>query len=270
MNKQILLINDLAGYGKVALSVMIPVLSKMGVSVHSLVTALVSNTLDYGKFHILDTTEYMKNTLSVWKELDFSFDAISTGFMVNKEQTELIAAYCQEQSENGVTVFCDPIMGDEGSLYPGMTEEVIENMRLLISNADFVIPNYTEAVFLTKHEYTKNSSEKEVKSIIDDLRRMGAGSVIVTSCMIEKVYQVCCYDEKEDRYFSIPFENIAVRFPGTGDIFSAVLSGSILNGNNMECSVKKAMDTVKNLIKKNQNSSDKYRGIEIEQYLEEI
>ena len=66
---QILLINDMAGYGKVALSVMIPVLSHLRFETFNLPTALVSNTLDYGQFDILDTTEYMENTLLVWKKL---------------------------------------------------------------------------------------------------------------------------------------------------------------------------------------------------------
>ena len=58
----ILLINDMAGYGKVALSSMIPILSSMKFQVYNLPTALVSNTLDYGKFDILETTDYMKNS----------------------------------------------------------------------------------------------------------------------------------------------------------------------------------------------------------------
>ena len=82
---QILLINDMAGYGKVALSVMIPVLSHLKFETFNLPTALVSNTLDYGQFDILDTTEYMENTLLVWKKLMFSFDAICTGFIVSKD-----------------------------------------------------------------------------------------------------------------------------------------------------------------------------------------
>ena len=48
MEKEILLVNDLCGVGKVALSVMIPLLSAQGHIVHNLPTALVSNTLDYG------------------------------------------------------------------------------------------------------------------------------------------------------------------------------------------------------------------------------
>jgi len=58
-SKNILIINDMPGYGKVALAAMLPILSNMGHSVYNLPTALVSNTLDYGKFTILDTTDYM-------------------------------------------------------------------------------------------------------------------------------------------------------------------------------------------------------------------
>ena len=52
--KKILLINDMPGYGKVALAAMMPILSNMKYEVHDLPTALVSNTLDYGKFEILE------------------------------------------------------------------------------------------------------------------------------------------------------------------------------------------------------------------------
>ena len=58
--KKICCVNDMPGVGKIALSAMIPILSARGIDVASLPTALVSNTLDFGKFDILDTTEYMK------------------------------------------------------------------------------------------------------------------------------------------------------------------------------------------------------------------
>ena len=46
--KKILLINDLPGYGKVALAAMVPILSHMGHYPMQLPTAVISNTLDYG------------------------------------------------------------------------------------------------------------------------------------------------------------------------------------------------------------------------------
>ena len=75
--KQVLLINDVVGYGKVGMGAMLPILSYLGIPTYSLPTALVSNTLDYGKFNIQDTTEYIRGTLPVWKELGFGFDAVA-------------------------------------------------------------------------------------------------------------------------------------------------------------------------------------------------
>lgn len=62
---KVLLVGDMAGYGKISIGAMIPIMSHMGFNLYNLPTALVSNTLDYGLFEILDTTEYMKNTLKV-------------------------------------------------------------------------------------------------------------------------------------------------------------------------------------------------------------
>ena len=50
--KQILLVNDVVGYSKVGMVAMLPILSYLGIPTYSLPTALVSNTLDYGKFNI--------------------------------------------------------------------------------------------------------------------------------------------------------------------------------------------------------------------------
>ena len=143
MSKQILLINDMAGYGKVALSAMIPVLSHMRHNIYNLPTALVSNTLDYGKFEILETTDYMEHTIQVWEKLGFSFDAVSTGFIVSEEQAKLIAEFCRQQREKGTAIFVDPIMGDEGKLYNGITEKTISHMRELVRVSDYMVPNYT-------------------------------------------------------------------------------------------------------------------------------
>ena len=149
-NKNILIINDMPGYGKVALAAMLPILSHMGHNIYNLPTALVSNTLDYGKFTILDTTDYMKKSIAVWKELGFSFDCITTGFLASAEQVDIIRAFIESQRKEDLLVMTDPIMGDEGKLYNGVTEETVENMRRLIGVADVIVPNLTEAEFLTE------------------------------------------------------------------------------------------------------------------------
>ncbi|MDD6807710.1 MAG: pyridoxamine kinase [Oscillospiraceae bacterium] len=273
MSKKILLINDLSGYGKVALSAMIPVLSHMKYETYNLPTAIVSNTLDYGKFDILDTTAYMKNTLNVWEQLDFSFDAISTGFIVSKEQTELIIDFCKEKSKNGVTIFTDPIMGDDGSLYNGITMDTVELMKQLVSVADYIVPNYTEAAYMAGVEYKKNgATEEEYHEIIDTLRNLGAKSVVITSAKVKGNSQksVIGFDHKNGEYFCIDFDEIPVRFPGTGDIFSAVFMGKIMDGNALSSATEKAMTVVRKMIELNLDNLDKYKGIPLELCLEVI
>ncbi|MCD8009230.1 MAG: pyridoxamine kinase [Lachnospiraceae bacterium] len=271
MGKNILLINDLAGYGKVALSAMIPVLSHMGHHLYNLPTALVSNTLDYGKFDILETTEYMRNTIAVWGELGFRFDAISTGFIVSQEQASLVASYCKEQQKRNTKIFTDPIMGDEGKLYNGVTEMTVKHMRELVAVADCIVPNYTEAVYLAGMPYqAEGISWEDAERLIQRLRDTGASSVVITSARVEGQDAVIGYDREEDSKFMIPFSYVPVRFPGTGDIFSSVLTGKVLDGCPLRESTAKAMDTVRELIVRNRGNEDKFKGIPLESCLEVI
>ena len=234
---KLLLINDLAGYGKVALSAMIPILSHMQYEVCSLPTALVSNTLDYGKFEVLETTDYMKNTLQVWDALGFQFDAVSTGFIVSRPQTELVRDFCRAQKVKGTRIFTDPIMGDEGKLYNGIGEETVALMRELVAAADYIVPNYTEASYLAGVPYQcGGTTREELYALADKLHALGAGAVLITSARMlvdggwGPIACVVGYDAAADQHFILPYEELPVRFPGTGDIFSAVFMGHILRG----------------------------------------
>lgn len=129
--ERILLINDIAGYGKISLGAMIPIMSHMGFNIYNLPTAVVSNTLDYGLFEILDTTQYMKNTLKVWEKLGFEFDAICTGLILSEEQAKLISQYCRQQRKQGKHIFVDPIMGDDGKLYNGVSDDTVSHMMMM-------------------------------------------------------------------------------------------------------------------------------------------
>ena len=269
MSKQILLINDMAGYGKVALSAMIPVLSHMKHHIYNLPTALVSNTLDYGKFDILETTDYMANTIKVWDELGFSFDAVSTGFIVSEKQAKMVAEFCEQQKKKGAAIFVDPIMGDEGSLYNGVTEKTISHMRELVRVSDYIVPNYTEAACLAGEAYQESGMTlEEVDRLLEKLLAMGAKSIVITSAVVDCREAVVVYDYEKKERSILPFTSIPVRFPGTGDIFSSVFMGKVLEGKNIVESTEKAMNVTKTMIERNRHNSDKFKGIPIESCLE--
>lgn len=269
-NPRMLLINDMAGYGKVALSVMIPVFSHLKYETFNLPTALVSNTLDYGKFDILDTTEYMRNTISVWKDLSFSFDAVCTGFIVSDSQSELVYEYCREQREKGTLVFVDPIMGDDGKRYNGVTDESVEYMKRLCSIADVIVPNITEACFLSGSDVKRSYSEADIENIADQLHTMGAKAVVITSSNIEGQMFTAVKASPHEPMALIPYEEIPVRFPGTGDIFMSIMVGHYLRSGKLTKSVETAMHCLEKIIRSNMDNTDKYKGIPIEQFLEEI
>ena len=277
--KNILLINDLPGYGKVALAAMVPILSRMGHYPFQIPTAVVSNTLDYGKFRIQEMTDYMRDTFLVWKELGFQIDCVCTGFIVSEEQAEIIERYLKEQ-KNAPLVVVDPIMADGGKLYNGIGQNRVLAMKKLAAYADVMVPNITEASFLTGirpgQEY---GTQAELRELADGLRAISGKSVVITSALEtkaeeengaqgEKTYLVYGYDHIRQEYFRVPYDYLPVRVAGSGDIFSAMVIGELLAGNPLAKAVQKAVKALSRLILENQGHLKEYKGILVERYWE--
>lgn len=268
--KNILIINDMPGYGKVALAAMLPILSHLGHSVYNLPTALVSNTLDYGKFTILDTTDYMEKAISVWGELGFSFDCITTGLLVSSQQVDIICAFIRSQKKPGLLVMTDPIMGDDGKLYNGVDAARVADMRRLIGVADVIVPNLTEGQFLSGLYLGQESlTGDQARRLVDALREYGPKSVVVTSGVERETgeHVVWGFNGDTGEYFTLPYRYLKVHFPGTGDIFSAVLLGQLLAGRDLRQSVARAMEVLEQLIFLEQGELEKNKGIRIERFL---
>lgn len=280
MGKRIVLFNDLPGYGKVALAAMVPLFSRMGHFPYQVPTAVVSNTLDFGKFRIQDMTDYMRDTIKVWDELGFDPDCICTGFVLSEEQVELIGDYIRSRKprmdetqkvDNGCLVMVDPIMADGGKLYNGIGMERVAAMRKLVSYSDVMVPNMTEAGFLTGICPGKErASAAELRELVDGLHKLSGKSVVITSAQDSETEEhlVCGYDHKSGQYFRVPFTFLPVRVAGSGDIFSTVMTGKLLNGESLEAAVREAVRVLTALIRENQSHLEEYKGILIERYWE--
>ena len=280
MGKRIVLFNDLPGYGKVALAAMVPLFSRMGHFPYQVPTAVVSNTLDFGKFWIQDMTDYMRDTIKVWDELGFDPDCICTGFVLSEEQVELIGDYIRSRKpridkiqnvNNGRLVMVDPIMADGGKLYNGIGMERVAAMRKLVSYSDVMVPNMTEAGFLTGIcPGRERASASELRELVDGLHKLSGKSVVITSAQDSETdeHLVCGYDHKSGQYFRVPFTFLPVRVAGSGDIFSTVMTGKLLNGESLEAAVREAVRVLTTLIRENQSHLDEYKGILIERYWE--
>ncbi len=280
MGKRIVLFNDLPGYGKVALAAMVPLFSRMGHFPYQVPTAVVSNTLDFGKFRIQDMTDYMRDTIKVWDELGFDPDCICTGFVLSEEQVELIGDYIRSRKprmdeiqnvDNGRLVMVDPIMADGGKLYNGIGMERVAAMRKLVSYSDVMVPNMTEAGFLTGIcPGRERASAAELRELVDGLHKLSGKSVVITSAHDSETdeHLVCGYDHKSGQYFRVPFTFLPVRVAGSGDIFSTVMTGKLLDGESLEEAVREAVRVLTVLIRDNQSHLDEYKGILVERYWE--
>ena len=280
MGKRIVLFNDLPGYGKVALAAMVPLFSRMGHFPYQVPTAVVSNTLDFGKFRIQDMTDYMRDTIKVWDELGFDPDCICTGFVLSEEQVELIGDYIRSRKprmddtqkvDNGCLVMVDPIMADGGKLYNGIGMERVAAMRKLVSYSDVMVPNMTEAGFLTGIcPGRERATAAELRELVDGLHKLSGKSVVITSAQDSETEEhlVCGYDHKSGQYFRVPFTFLPVRVAGSGDIFSTVMTGKLLNGESLEAAVREAVRVLTALIRENQSHLEEYKGILIERYWE--
>lgn len=270
MTKKILLINDMPGYGKVAVNAMTPILVRRGFEIFYLPTMIISNTLNYGRFASIDTTDYMVETLKVWQELGFKFDAVAVGYTADERQVEFILKICRDLAKDGAFIYVDPIMADNGKLYNSVSDSKVEIMRNLISVADCISPNITEAAFLTGCDYKESGyTEEELKIMAEKLHDFGAKSVIITSALLgDGTHVVAGFDGDIKSFFTREYEELPVHVNGTGDSFFAAVIAELLGGANLADAVGIASDFVGELIGRNMDIIGEYNGLPIEASIE--
>ena len=141
-------------------------------------------------------------------------------------------------------------------------------MRAMVAVADYVMPNYTEAAYLAGQPIRDDLTRCEARALVDALRSLGAKSVLVTSAKVEGQFCVTGYDHLRDEYYLLPFEMVPVFFSGTGDLFSGILTGRVLDGMPLQAAARQAMDAIRTMILRNRDNEDHYVGIPIETCLD--
>lgn len=255
MNKDnILIINDVTGYGRVSSFAMFPFMTALGLHPYFLPTALVSNTMDYGNAVIMDTTDFMKDTIELWKKYHFTFNYISIGLMSSISQETIVSDLIKHYKPE--IVMLDPIMADDDKLYPDMNESVINNYRHLLSLSNLVIPNYTEAKILANIDLSSKCNDNNNKQIINKFIDMGAKDVVITGCEENNKHYNLIFDSKNNLIQKIEYKQLPYKMVGTGDIFSATLFSKLIQGENLQASVRFASNIVYQVINENIENDD--------------
>lgn len=251
--KKVAAVHDLSGFGRSSLAVVIPILSTMGVQVCSLPTALLSTqTGGFEGYYFVDLTEQLEGIIKHWRKLGLEFDCIYSGFLGSPKQVQIIADFIQDFSGNNPLVVIDPVMADDGKLYETMNQEMVVNMRQLIAKANIITPNYTEAAFLLNEKYCEEITTQEIKEWLVRLAEMGPETVIITSapdCQVRKNTCVMAYNRQDGRFWKVSCVYIPAHYPGTGDAFTRVIVGSLLQGDSLPIALDRGVQFITTAIR---------------------
>ena len=267
-NIKVAAIHDLSGVGRCSLSVILPTLSAMGIQVCPVPTAILSaHTGGFGEVVLRDLTDYIIPALQHYKRLKMDFDCIYSGFLASTNQID----HCLEffSSYPKALKVVDPVMADNGKPYKTCTAELRRRMGELAAVADIITPNMTEAAILLGEDPTlMPRSSSEMKSILVRLSELGPKTVVITSAYI---CGECCnagYDREHNKFWKVPYVQVNAGYPGTGDVFASVLTGSILRGDSLPIAMNRAAAFLELAIKTTYGySTDPREGILLERCL---
>lgn len=229
--KRIVTVQDISCVGKCSLTVALPIISAMGVETAIIPTAVLSTHTMFSSFTCKDLTDQIEPITKHWQQEGLDFDAIYTGYLGSFEQIDLMKKmFADFKTEKNIT-FVDPAMGDGGKLYPAFDEAFARHMATLCAVADIIVPNITEACFMTGTEYKEKYDEAYVADLLKKLSALGAKISILTGVSFEEGKTgVMGYDSEKDETYYFCHEKLASSYHGTGDIFSSTCVGALMKG----------------------------------------
>ncbi len=254
MQKKIAVINDIAGYGRCAMTVLLPIISYMGVQACPLPTSIFSNNTAFPDFFMDDYTDRMEAYIGKWGKIGLTFDGIATGYLGSVRQIDIVKRFIGAFSHEGTLVIVDPVMGDHGKIYSAYTVELCTELRKLVALADIITPNLTEACYLLDMPYReKGWKRRELFEMAQSLSAMGPSRVVITGIpqgefIANYVYVKTGEGEPQARLSRI--HKADSERCGTGDVFAAIIAADAVNGVPFDRSVKKAAAFVRQCITK--------------------
>lgn len=267
MNKKILTIQDISCYGQCSITVALPILSAWGYETAILPSAILStHTSGFKGFTVHDLSDEIPNIINHWKKENIKYDVLYSGYLGEVKHIDLVIQIKEELlNKNGIFVL-DPVMGDNGKLYPVFNNDYVQAIKRLVKEADIIMPNITEASLLTDLPYQEQYDEKYINNLLNGLKAIGAKDIVLTGVSYEKgTTGVVIFDENGYRYYK--HQKINQSFHGTGDVFASTLLGSYLGNSDLMKASKVAADFIVKCINNTIDDNDHKYGVKFEPLL---
>ncbi|MBM6723168.1 MULTISPECIES: pyridoxamine kinase [Oscillospiraceae] len=246
-------IQDISGFGRCSMTVVLPVLAAMGSQCCPLPTAYLSAHTAFpasDKATFLDMTGQMAGTTSHWAELGVAFDAVYSGFVGSEGQIGLIEAFYRRFRGGNTLVLVDPVMGDHGRPYRTYTPDMCRRMGQLAAQADVITPNLTEAALLLGEDYQAvPGDEAGLRRWLERLSLAGKRSVVLTGVSLsDGEIGAGFFDRRTGRTGFAMARQEPAQFPGTGDLFASVVLGALLRGEGLEQAAQRGANFVQRCV----------------------
>ncbi len=261
--KRILTMQDLSCVGQCSLTVALPILSRYGIETCVLPTAVLSNHTMFKSWSYLDLTPEMPAIFENWKNSDIKFDAFLLGYLGKAELTDVAEKCFDEFSNGGAPIIIDPVFADNGKLYGGFDLNYVAAMRKLIKRADIILPNVTEACFLTETEYQPDCNQAFALTLAKKLAHLTDGTIIITGVEKDGKIGELIYNGGGCEYVLLPKE--PQKRHGTGDIFASVFTANYLGGKSLADSCRAASAFVIDCLKS--TDENHFYGVNFEKIL---
>lgn len=270
--KRVLTIQDISCLGKCSLTIALPVISALGSETVILPTAVLSTHTMFKNFTCKDLSDQIEPIAEHWKNEKVHFDAIYTGYLGTIEQIDQIKSLIRNFKGDNTLTIVDPVMADNGKLYPAFDLEYAKKNAELCAEADIIVPNITEASFLTGIEYREEYDIDYVKELLAGLSKLGAKISVLTGVSLEEGKTgVMGYDRTTDEYYIYQNRKIDAAYHGTGDLFSSTCVGEIMKGKDWRDALHIAADYTALTIEVTlQNPERPWYGVDFETTLPEL
>ena len=264
--KRVLTVQDISCLGKCSLTIALPVISALGSEAVILPTALLSTHTAFQNFTCKDLSDQIEPIANHWKGEGVKFDAIYTGYLGTISQIDQIKELIRMFRREDTLVFVDPVMADNGKLYAGFDMDYVKKNMELCGVADIIVPNITEACFMTGMEYKEQHDEAYIKELLARLIEFGAKTTVVTGVSLsEGKTGIMGYDSQGGEYFIYQNKKVDRIFHGTGDLFSSTCVGELMRGKTWKEAMQIAADYTAYTIEVTMQNPDKpWYGVDFE------
>ena len=268
--KKILTIQDISCVGQCSLTVALPILSACGLETAVLPSAVLStHTAGFSGYTFRDLTEDMPKIKDHWKKEGITFEAIYTGYLGSTQQISYVADIMNETASESCVKIIDPAMADNGKLYPGFDDNFVQAMKTLCSKADYLVPNISEACFLTDVPYETKYDRAYIDTLLKKLTDLGAKNIILTGVSYtEETTGVVIFENNQYSYYE--HKKLSNSCHGTGDIYASAFTGAFMRGKSAFDAAKIAADYVVECINATAEEENHWYGAKFEPVISKL